>query len=167
MYKNLKSPVMDHRRGPKHPDPDAVLACATGLWRTSLTGSQQRPLKGQNLGLLCDDECIDAVEAFRGAAAELGANVAIIRSDLASASATQKIGDIARLLSRLYDAVECNGLPDEVVEQLAQAASIPVGSGHIATTEQVDALARRLEGTDTWEQKRRSVLQALVMQSVC
>ena len=168
MHTNRESPVADHHKDPKKPDAGAVLACVAGSGRAAQPGVPHRPLRGQNLGLLCGgDGRAQNIEAFRDAAAELGAHVAIIRSDLTSASTTQTIGETARLLSRLYDAVECDGLPEAVVDELARVATIPVSSGHIALAEQVDMLAHQLEGPDAWEQKRRSLLQALVMQSVC
>jgi ornithine carbamoyltransferase len=166
MHTNRKSPVADHHTRPQHPDPGAVLACAAGLRRNALPGVPHRPLRGQNLGLLCSGGQTQAIEAFRDAATDLGANVAVIRSDLASASTTQTIGETARLLSRLYDAVECDGLPEAVVDELARVATIPVSSGHIALAEQADSLAILLDGVDPLEHKRFSVLQALVMQSV-
>lgn len=167
MHNKPKAPAADPRKSTKHLEPDAVLAYAAGLRRTALPGALHLPLRGQNIGLLCGHEQAPAVEAFRDAAADLGAQVAIIRSDLAPAGATPKISEIARLLSRLYDAVACDGIPDEIVDQLAQAATIPVTSGHIAAAEQADRLAGQLPGSDPLDQKRRRVLHALVMQSLC
>jgi ornithine carbamoyltransferase len=167
MHKNLKPPIAQQRKRATRPDTNAVLACAAGMRSAASPGITPRPLRGQNLGLLCAGGQAQAIEAFRDAAAGLGANVAIIRSDLNSASTAQTVLETARLLSRLYDAVECYGLPDAVADELARTATVAVTSGHVAAAEQVDLLANLLEGSDSWEHKRRDVLQALVMQCMC
>ena len=107
------------------------------------------------------------MEAFQQAAIDLGARTAVLPADLTLASTPQTIEDTARLLSRLYDAVACDGLPDQVVAALAQTATIPVTSGYIRAAEQAGALATRLEGADAPRHQRRRILQALVLQSMC
>lgn len=107
------------------------------------------------------------MEAFQQAAIDLGARTAVLAADLTLASTPQTIEDTARLLSRLYDAVACDGLPDQVVAALAQTATIPVTSGYIRAAEQAGALATRLDGADAPRHKRRRILQALVLQSMC
>jgi len=142
-----------------------VLACAERLRRMP-AGALHGLLKGRNLGLLCVDSRTQDLDAFRDAATGLGAQVALLASDLASGSAAQKIDNTARLLSRLYDAVTCDGLPDDVVDRLAQAASIPMTRGHIAVVAQADMLAAQLDTDAGPQDRRRSVLQALVVQSM-
>jgi ornithine carbamoyltransferase len=148
-------------------DAHAVLACARMLLHAPKSGGPHRLLRGRNLGLLCADEHAPAQQQFRDAAAELGAHVAVIRADLTHASSPEEIGHMARMLSRLYDAVECNGLPPSLTGQLARSASIPVMSGHVATPDQVDVLAGMLDGAEPWQDKRRCVMQALVLRVAC
>ena len=53
MHKNLKPPIAQQRKRATRPDTNAVLACAAGMRSTALPGMSARPLRGQNLGLLC------------------------------------------------------------------------------------------------------------------
>lgn len=87
-------------------------------------------------------------------------------SDLHLMSAPQTIDDTARLLSRLYDAVVCDGLPDALMDRLARSATIAVRGGYIAAASHAGALACHLDGSDSLQHKRRRILEALVMQSM-
>ncbi len=165
MHERNPSATVHNRVDSKAPDLQAVLECADRLRRTQ-AGTPRPLLKSRNLGLLYANSQAQNLETFRDVATDMGANVALLASDLASTSPAQTIDDTARLLSRLYDAVTCDGLPDDVVDRLAQVASIPVTRGHIAAVAQADALAALPGGTDTPQDKRRSVLQALVMLSM-
>jgi ornithine carbamoyltransferase len=68
--------------------------------------------------------------AFAEAAAGLGARIARLTPDEAlrrgEAGATQ---DTARLLGQMYDAVECDDLPPEVVRRLQRSMAVPVFDG--------------------------------------
>ena len=98
-------------------DVNAVLTRARSLQRAARTGATQPLLRGKNLGLLCEADGADA-SLFRRAASELGAHVAHIRPSLSDLSTAKEVRHTARMLGRLYDAVECLGLSPALVRQV-------------------------------------------------
>lgn len=144
----------------------ALVARACELRRAAAEGSREPLLRGKNLGLLCsDDRAFDAT-LFRRAATELGAHVAHIRP---SFGADGKDGDVlrtAQLLGRLYDAVDCEGLPHALVEQIAAEAGVPVFDGLAQPQHPTAALAGCIDGDCPEPDKRRFLLQALLVSTV-
>jgi ornithine carbamoyltransferase len=102
---------------------------ALDLQRSRDKGIPQPLLRGKNIGLLCESDADTVPAMLRGAAAELGANVASIRLSLNEMSTPQDIARTARILGRLYDAVVCHGLPHQLVRQLRDDAGVPVLEG--------------------------------------
>jgi len=82
-------------------------------------------MRGKNLGLMCDDEDSGEAALFRRAATALGARVSHIRP-LPPDSDPKVVRDTARILGRLYDAVECQGLPFPLVQAIRANAGVPV-----------------------------------------
>ena len=87
------------------------------------------PLRGRNVGILCDDPRRAEAVQLQQAATALGARVALVRSGLDEASGHAALEQMARVLGRLYDAVLCVELPPAIVAHLRDAAGIPVISG--------------------------------------
>ncbi|MBX3604762.1 MAG: hypothetical protein KF788_05810 [Piscinibacter sp.] len=88
------------------------------------------PLRGRNLALLCDDDGPDdGSAALQHAASALGAQVARLRAGDACARDGRIDRPTIRLLGRLYDAIDCNGLPAEQLEAIRQEAGVPVFNG--------------------------------------
>ena len=165
-------PTLQHRsllglEPMSHSEVTALLAHARSLQRAAQAGSStQPPLKGKNLGLLC--EAADGADAalFRRAAIELGAHVAHIRPSLSELSTPQEVEHTARVLGRLYDAVECQGMTSDLVRQVGDDAGVPIYDG-IATPDHPTAkLAEQLEGGATNADNRRFVLQALLLNTI-
>ena len=104
-------------------------ASARALQRAAQAGTTQPLLRGKNLGLLCEvDDDADAA-LFRRAAVELGAHVAHIRPRLSELSTPEEVQHTARMLGRLYDAVECQGMAPALVQQVGNDAGVPVYDG--------------------------------------
>lgn len=156
--------------GPTAPEPlspgqaSALLAQARTLQQAAHAGALQPLLRGKNFGLWCAaDDDADA-QLFRRAAQELGAHVAYIRPSLSETSTPQEVQHTARMLGRLYDAVECQGLPVALVQRMGGDAGVPVYGG-VATPGHPSArLAAQLDGSPA--DNRRFVLQALLLGSV-
>ncbi|RZL90514.1 MAG: hypothetical protein EOP76_15510 [Variovorax sp.] len=103
---------------------------------------------------------------FRGAAEALGARVAVMRSGLSVASTVQEVQDTARVLGRLYDAVECQGLDPALVACIGLHANIPVFDGVAAKDHPVDQLAELLGDGTPLADNRRFLLQALLLEAI-
>ena len=146
-------------------DLNAVLASARALLRASQAGKAQALLRGKNLGLLCEADNGDAA-LFRHAATEMGAHVAHIRPSLSELSTPQDVQNTARMLGRLYDAVECQGLTPALVLQVASDAGVPIYAG-IASDDHPTAKLAALLGEDTSPaDNRRYVLQAVLLSTI-
>ncbi len=147
-------------------DQHALLDTARLLQRAILNGGPLQSLRGKKLGLLrAAEDSIDA-EHFCSAARELGAHVARIRSAFTPNSTPSEVQDTARMLGRLYDAVECQGLPPSLVEQLAGAAGIPVYDGLALPSHPSADLAQQLVGDEPLADKRRFIVQAVLLATI-
>ncbi len=162
-------------RPPARPEPPArlspdeepaLLERARALQRAAQHGRTQPLLRGKNLGLLCSDDTQPAALMFRHAASELGAHVAHIGMSLSERSPAQDVVHTARLLGRLYDAVECQGLAGTLVLQIADVSGIPVYDGAAADAVQLTRLALQLGPESALADNRRFVLQALLLHTI-
>jgi ornithine carbamoyltransferase len=143
-----------------------LLRQARALQSAARAGTTQPLLRGKNLGLMCyaDDE-LDAA-LFRRAAEELGARVSHIRPNLSESSTAQEVQHTARMLGRLYDALECQGMARALVQQIGIDAGAPVYDGIASAAHPTAGLADLLGGDSTPADKRRFVLQAVLVSAV-
>ncbi len=147
-------------------DVTAVLTNARTLQRAAEAGETQPLLRGKNLGLLCEADGDGEAALFRRAAVELGAHVAHIRPSLSELSTPQEVQHTARMLGRLYDAVECQGMAPALVRQVGNEAGVPVYDG-IASQDHPTAKLAELLGSDTSPaDNRRFVLQAVLLSTI-
>ena len=144
-----------------------VVAQALALQRAALAGAVAPLLRGKNIGLLCDDDA-NAADAilFRRAATELGAHVAHVRASLSERSTEMEVEHTARMLGRLYDAIECEGMPASVVQQVGHAVDMPVYDGIASPRHPTAALAERLGAESPPDDRRRFVVQAVLLASL-
>jgi ornithine carbamoyltransferase len=147
-------------------DAAVLLTVAHSLQRNAQTGSVQRGLRGKMLGLMCADGAEAAAVLFRSAAMELGAHVAPIRPSLSAASTAQEVEHTAFMLGRLYDAVECQGQPAALVQQLALHAGVAVYDGLACAGHSTAALAEQLPHDMPLPDRRRFVVQAVLLATV-
>jgi ornithine carbamoyltransferase len=104
----------------------ALLDMAHALKRANAAGSAQRPLRGKNLAVLSDKTADGKSSDFQRAATELGAQVAHVRP---GESRIEGASHAARLLGRLYDAIDCEGLDAATLQQIDREAGVPVFNG--------------------------------------
>jgi ornithine carbamoyltransferase len=147
-------------------DEKALLDQARSLQSAALAGRVQPLLRGKNLGLLCADDTQAQALLFRQAASELGAHVAHIGMSLSEHSAAQEVTHTARMLGRLYDAVECQGLRSALVRQMADEAGIAVYDGLACNEALIERLAGQLGNDTAAGDNRRYVLQALLLHTI-
>lgn len=152
----LLTSAPNHR--PAAADPGALRSQALVLQQAALAGQAQPLLKGKKLGLLCEDaQAADAL-LFRRAAEAMGAHVAHIRPSLCRLGSADEVLHTARMLGRLYDAVECQGMAPGLVRQVGLCADVPV----------FDHLAGDAESLDDGSiaDQRCFLLQALLLQAL-
>ena len=161
-------------------DAALVLDRALALQRAAATGGLPASLRGRKLGLLCeagdagagagagagDGADADDAALFRRAAVELGAHVAHIRPSLTELSTLPDVQRTARMLGRLYDAIECQGMATELVHQVGVEAGVPVYDALASAKHPTARLADLLEGDASPPDKRRFVLQAVLLSTI-
>lgn len=151
---------------PSAADEQAWLEQARTLQRAARAGRAQLLLRGRNLGLLCDDDTRPAAVLFRASASGLGAHVAHIGMSLSERSSAQDVVRTARLLGRLYDAIECQGLASALVGQIGEQSGIPVYDGMALNAARLTRLALLLGPESALADNRRVALQALLLHSI-
>ena len=147
-------------------DETALLAQARALQRDAAAGRAQPLLRGKNLGLLCADDMQAPALLFRQAASGLGAHVAHIGMSLSEHSSVQEVTHTARMLGRLYDAVECHGLSVALVQRMAELAGIAVYDGQTTNEPLLTWLAAQLGSASDLSRNRCFALQALLLRTV-
>lgn len=115
---------------------------------------------------MCEVEDSDDAALFRRAAGELGAHVAHIRPSLTELSTPPEVQKTARMLGRLYDAVECQGMAPDLVHQMGIDAGVPVYDGVASQHHPTAKLDKLLGGDSSPLDNRRFVLQAVLLSTV-
>jgi ornithine carbamoyltransferase len=114
-----------------------LLSVATRLKQAARDGVSSAPLRGKNLALLGHGVHDDAAVLLREAATALGAKVAC----LDAARQPAEVERSARLLGRLYDAVDCGAMAPELLRAVERDAGVPVFNGLAADEHPTRVLA--------------------------
>jgi|GEM_PF-1198643 len=109
-------------------DLKALLDTAAALKRAHQNGHGWGPLRGRHLALLCDRNDA-AVLTFKRAVHELGGSVALLDANDWQSTAGEGVPEAARMLGRLYDAIDCCGLTAPLLEQIDKHCGVPVFNG--------------------------------------
>lgn len=107
----------------------ALLQTAASLKAAAATGQPQQPLRGKNIAVMCESHDAHGLQHFSDAASALGAQVAHIRPSRSRIGQPGESPETAQLLGRLYDAIDCEGLPASVVRGLEREVGRPVFDG--------------------------------------
>ncbi|UVE17576.1 ornithine carbamoyltransferase [Pseudomonas sp. LS44] len=106
-----------------------LLDLSRDLKRAKYTGTEQQRLKGNNIALIFEKTSTRTRCAFEVAAYDQGANVTYIDPNSSQIGHKESMKDTARVLGRMYDAIEYRGFKQEIVEELAKFAGVPVFNG--------------------------------------
>jgi ornithine carbamoyltransferase len=162
----LPSDFHDHAERLSDSQRRALAATATAFKHAALAGLASRPLQGKNLGLICEEEDNADAALFESAAKALGAKVVRIRPSVAGLGNDAALPQTARMLGRLYDAIECHGLPPELVDLIRHHAGVPVYDALSRTSASQHAVATLVDGDGDSADNRAYVLQALLVGSM-
>lgn len=164
----LPNPLREPETGPQLSPLDvaSLLSRARILQRARLEGTAPRLLRGKNLGLLYALPCDAAQALFRSAAEELGARVSTMRSSLSLESPPHEVQHTARMLGRLYDAVECQNLEPALVRQIGRHAGIPFFEGAAMQDHPAVRLAEMLGDRTSLADNQRFMVQALLLERI-
>ena len=106
-----------------------LLDLSRDLKRAKYAGTEQQKLKGKNIALIFEKTSTRTRCAFEVAAYDQGAQVTYIDPNSSQIGHNESMKDTARVLGRMYDAIEYRGFKQEIVDELAEYAGVPVFNG--------------------------------------
>ena len=106
-----------------------LLDLSRDLKRAKYSGTETQHLKGKNIALIFEKTSTRTRCAFEVASYDQGANVTYIDPNSSQIGHKETMKDTARVLGRMYDAIEYRGFKQEIVEDLAKYAGVPVFNG--------------------------------------
>ncbi len=114
-----------------HTDRDLhyLLDLSRDLKRAKYSGLGRPSLTGKNIALIFEKTSTRTRCAFEVAAYDEGAHVTYFDPTSSQIGHKESMKDTARVLGRMYDAIEYRGAGQEIVEELAEYAGVPVFNG--------------------------------------
>ena len=106
-----------------------LLELAAKLKAEKKAGIPHKLCPGKNIVLLFEKDSTRTRCAFEVAGADLGMNVTYLGPSGSQMGKKESIADTARVLGRMYDGIEYRGHGQEIVEELAKHAGVPVWNG--------------------------------------
>jgi ornithine carbamoyltransferase len=106
-----------------------LLALSHALKTAKYAGNEVQRLAGSEIALLFEKSSTRTRCAFEVAAFDQGAHVTYLDPTGSQMGHKESIADTARVLGRMFDAIEYRGSAQENVEELARFAGVPVYNG--------------------------------------
>ncbi len=106
-----------------------LLDLAADLKAKKKAGIPVDTLKGKNIALIFEKTSTRTRCAFEVAASDLGMGSTYLDPSGSQIGKKESIADTARVLGRMYDGIEYRGFGQEIVEELAKYAGVPVWNG--------------------------------------
>ena len=86
-------------------------------------------LRGKNIALIFEKTSTRTRCSFEVAASDLGMGSTYLSPSVSQMGKKESIADTARVLGRMYDGIEYRGYGQEIVDELAKYAGVPVWNG--------------------------------------
>ena len=102
---------------------------AAQLKKQKKTGISHKIFTNKNIALVFEKTSTRTRCAFEVAAADLGIHPVYLEPTGSQIGKKESIADTARVLGRMFDGIEYRGFGQEVVEELAKYAGVPVWNG--------------------------------------
>ncbi|MFJ9772030.1 ornithine carbamoyltransferase [Kitasatospora sp. NPDC101157] len=102
---------------------------AAGLKAAKYAGTEQPRLRGKNIALIFEKTSTRTRCAFEVAAHDQGATTTYLDPASSQIGHKESVKDTARVLGRMFDGIEYRGHGQEIVEELARHAGVPVWNG--------------------------------------
>ncbi len=106
-----------------------LLELSFDLKKAKYSGTEQARLKGKNIALIFEKTSTRTRCAFEVAAFDQGAHVTYLGPSGTQIGYKESMKDTARVLGRMYDGIEYRGFGQNIVEELAAYAGVPVWNG--------------------------------------
>ena len=106
-----------------------LIDLAAELKAKKKAGIPHRTKEGKNIALIFEKTSTRTRCSFEVAAHDLGMGVTYLDPTGSQIGKKESIADTARVLGRIYDGIEYRGFGQEIVEELAKHAGVPVWNG--------------------------------------
>ncbi len=106
-----------------------LLDLSRDLKRAKYAGSERPLLTGKNICLIFEKASTRTMCAFEVAAMDQGAGVTYLGPSGSHIGHKESMKDTARVLGRMYDAIEYRGFSQDTVRELSDYAGVPVFNG--------------------------------------
>ncbi len=106
-----------------------LLQLSAALKTAKKAGTEQPELSGKNIALIFEKSSTRTRCAFEVAAFDQGASITYLGPSGSQIGHKESMKDTARVLGRMYDAIEYRGYGQSVVEELAAYSGVPVWNG--------------------------------------
>jgi ornithine carbamoyltransferase len=107
----------------------SLIDLAAKLKASNKARSETQFLRGRNIALIFEKTSTRTRCAFEVAAFDQGAHVTYLGPDSSQIGQKESIKDTARVLGRMFDAIEYRGFGQDSVEELGAFAGVPVYNG--------------------------------------
>ena len=108
---------------------DYLINLASKLKQQKKDGVLHRELVGKNIALIFEKTSTRTRCSFEVAASDLGMHPVYLDPSGSQIGKKESIADTARVLGRMFDGIEYRGYGQEIVEELAKFAGVPVWNG--------------------------------------
>ncbi len=106
-----------------------LLDLSRDLKRAKYAGTELPRMRGKNVALIFEKTSTRTRCAFEVAAYDQGAHVTYLDPNSSQIGHKESAADTARVLSRMFDAIEFRGKAQATVEELAEGSDVPVYNG--------------------------------------
>jgi ornithine carbamoyltransferase len=106
-----------------------LIGLSIDLKKAKYAGTEVQMLKGKNIALLFEKDSTRTRCAFEVAAYDQGAHVTYLGPSGSQMGTKESTADTARVIGRMYDAMQYRGFAHKTVEDLAKYSNVPVYNG--------------------------------------
>ncbi len=106
-----------------------LLTLSADLKQAKKNGAEKKTLCGKNIALIFEKDSTRTRCSFEVAAYDQGAHVTYLGPTGSQIGHKESIKDSARVLGRMYDAIQYRGWGQNVVDELAAYAGVPIWNG--------------------------------------
>ena len=106
-----------------------LLNLSRDLKRAKYAGTEQKMLTGKSIALIFEKTSTRTRISFEVGAYDQGAHVTYLDPQSSQLGHKESVADTARVLARVFDAIEFRGSAHELVETLAEYSDVPVYNG--------------------------------------
>src|SRR5262249_17714230 len=118
-----------------------LLDLSEALKVAKYSGTETKRLEGKEIALIFEKTSTRTRSSFEVASFDQGAHITYLDPTASQLGHKESIADTARVLGRMYDAIEFRGNTQEEVEELARFAGVPVYNGLTAEWHPTQMLA--------------------------